>query len=81
MKKIILALSLLPSLSFAYCSAPWEDVKGSSKDQSSILCRLAVPNGWLLQKGYWADSSVVFVPDEKHEWILESNLYTQNNIQ
>ncbi|KTC69433.1 hypothetical protein Lbir_2172 [Legionella birminghamensis] len=71
MKKVFLALALLPVLCFAKCVTPWEDVKSSVKD--ILVCRLEVPNGWLLQTSYWYTSTVIFVPDEKHEWVLDTN--------
>lgn len=75
MKKIVLFLCLFPVLVYAKCASPWKEVPSSY--WAAMTCRLEVPNGWLLQTSFGSTSTVVFVPDEKHEWTLEANFATQ----
>lgn len=79
MKKMLFLFLMLPITSifaaFGYstCISPWEEVKAS--DYAS-LCRLSVPKGWLLltiHQGSESSDSTIFIPDESHEWVLETN--------
>ena len=83
MKKMLLFLLMFPiaftstsasaAWSYTSCIFPWEEVKAS--DYASI-CRLSVPKGWiLLTLHHSSDSSdtTTFIPDESHEWVLDTN--------
>lgn len=43
-------------------------------DSCSNLFRIKVPNGWIVERSYIQNNitttSICFVPDSKHEWIL-----------
>lgn len=75
MKNIVLFLCFFPVLGFAECASPWKEVPSSYWYINT--CRLEVTNGWLLQTTFGSTSTMVFVPDEKHEWTLEANFDTQ----
>lgn len=64
MKKLILALLMLPSLCFA--ANPWEVCQSGLYSQ---LYRIRVPQGWLvLHEEQHRENNLVYVPDETHEW-------------
>jgi hypothetical protein len=68
MKKLLLTLLILPSLSFA---GGWECI-----NRTALICntwRMQVPTGWIVSNDNSAGGGVhgygmVFVPDTAHEW-------------
>ena len=71
MKKWLVILFLLPSLSMAKQTSPWEKIS-SPYDGAAAMYRMSVPHGWLIYIAKLG-SDVVFYPDENHEWVLETN--------
>jgi len=83
MKKIFFVLLMLPTFCFADATAtavnaPWESFLGpfDSWISGKTIARMAVPHGWLVNK---AGSNIVFLPDENHEWALETRLLEKPN--
>jgi hypothetical protein len=74
-KKWLFLLLAIPSLCLAASNPPWEDFKSATDNwmTGKNMHRLAVPHGWLV---YSSSEVVIFVPDENHEWVLETSLTT-----
>ncbi len=69
MKKLLIILLLLPSLSFAKTHLPWEKMMDPTDNwDTPRMYRMPVPHGWLV---YTGGNGSIFIPDENHEWILE----------
>jgi hypothetical protein len=71
MKKWMIILFLLPSLSMAKPNVPWENIP-PPYNGAAPMYRMSVPHGWLIYIAKLG-SEVVFYPDENHEWVLETN--------
>lgn len=63
MKKLLLALILLPGLCFAKL-----DCEAINIAWRHDLYRCEVPSGWLIESQLSVGYSVTFVPDKNHEW-------------
>ena len=49
----------------------WENVEVGS---DSITYRMEVPGGWIVRHTDchdWVSSSMVFLPDPQHEWVID----------
>lgn len=71
-------LLILPSLCLASKpNPPWEEV--IAPNGSILMYRMPVPRGWLVYNyvtsfgGGISTPTTTFVPDEYHEWILETH--------
>lgn len=63
MKRLLLILLLIPSLSFA---AKWEEITSGG----DTIARLETPHGWLVRV-YGIGGALTYIPDEKHEWKID----------
>ena len=82
MKKFLILLLTIPVLAFAASNPPWEDFYGPSDWSNPSMTRLSIPHGWLvINKIHTVDgesNTTTFVPDEYHEWVLNTNLKVPN---
>ena len=65
MKKLLLALLLFPSLSWA---SFWFQCTHTPLGQPDVY-RMRVPHGWLVHIS--GNDNVAYVPDEKIEWMCD----------